>query len=72
MACAEAGCPFWEPGGAVLDGRCAFDSLALGREVELAKWLLQIRAGLEVACTRGEEEEIRHRLHRLLNRGGDE
>jgi len=24
-----AGCPFWEPGGAVLSGRCAFERLDL-------------------------------------------
>ena len=30
VACPESECPFWEPGGAVLPGRCAFDRLDLG------------------------------------------
>ena len=45
-ACPESGCPFWEPGGAVLPGRCAFEQIDL-RPLELADELLQIRVLLE-------------------------
>jgi hypothetical protein len=46
-ACPEERCPFWEPGGAVLDGRCVFDRVDFGREREVARLLLGIRERLE-------------------------
>jgi hypothetical protein len=49
-----AGCPrelcaFWEPGGAVVEGRCLFERVDLQGRTELASWLLGIRARLETS-----------------------
>ena len=44
--CPEGACPFWEPGGAVLDGRCAFEELDVTADAALAGWLLEIRERL--------------------------
>jgi hypothetical protein len=52
--CAEAACPFWEPGGAALEGRCAFEGVDFERRPELAVRLLVLRARLE--SPDGEEE----------------
>jgi hypothetical protein len=45
-ACPEGACPFWEPGGAALEGRCAFEKLDIEADAELATWLLEIRERL--------------------------
>jgi hypothetical protein len=50
--CPEARCPFWEPGGAALDGRCAIEGIDFSREHEVARWLLGIRRRLEEPPTR--------------------
>ena len=51
--CPEEACPFWEPGGAVLSGRCAFEGLAaFGGRRDLAGFLLRIREGLHSAENR--------------------
>jgi hypothetical protein len=47
--CPEEACPFWEPGGGVLPGRCAFERLDLVGRCDLAGLLLRIRAGLDTA-----------------------
>ena len=44
--CTESGCPFWEPGGAALEGRCAFERVALDQRPELARWLVELRPRL--------------------------
>ena len=46
VACPEEQCAFWEPGGAVLEGRCVLDEIDFAREPGLAKWLLDFRNGL--------------------------
>jgi hypothetical protein len=46
-ACPEGGCPFWEPGGAVLDGRCIVEGIDFSRDRDVARWLLGIRQRLE-------------------------
>lgn len=46
--CRPACCPFWEPGGAVLAGRCALEHLSL-RRGDLARRLLDLRRELEEA-----------------------
>ena len=48
-ACPKGACPFWEPGGAVLDGRCAFEELDVTADAALAGWLLEIRERLASA-----------------------
>ena len=49
--CPEAGCPFWEPGRAVLPGQCAFERLDLAGRQEVAQELLRIRELLEPAAS---------------------
>jgi hypothetical protein len=48
-ACPESACPFWEPGGAVLDGRCVLEGLDFSRDGDVARWLLGLRGRLEGA-----------------------
>jgi hypothetical protein len=47
--CPEGACPFWEPGGAVLEGGCVFDRLVVLEDPDLALWLLELRGSLEPA-----------------------
>jgi hypothetical protein len=70
--CPEAGCPFWEPGGAVLEGRCAFERLDLAGRPEIAAELLHVRRLLEAAVSEDEERYARHLFHRALNESADE
>jgi hypothetical protein len=65
--CPEGRCPFWEPGGAALEGACVFDRVGLPDNPELAEWLLDLRRKIESAHTPAEEREARHLYHRLLN-----
>ena len=66
--CPEEVCPFWEPGGAVLPGRCAFEGLDLAGRRDLAGFLLRIRAGLHTADS-SEERDARRLFFRRLNEG---
>jgi hypothetical protein len=66
-ACPEDTCAFWEPGGAALAGRCAFERLGLSASADLASWLLEIRERLEAASSPGEERVLRNAFHHLLN-----
>ncbi len=66
-ACPEAGCALWEPGGAVVDGRCAIEQIDLSDRPELARWLLEIRRTLETAEDAKERGVAHSRLAQLLN-----
>jgi hypothetical protein len=66
-ACPEDACPFWEPGGAVLGGRCAFEQLDITADASTAAWLLEIRGRLENASSVEEEHAMRATFHHLLN-----
>jgi hypothetical protein len=66
-ACPEGACPFWEPGGAVLDGRCAFEELDVTADPALAKWLLEIRERLASAESTAAADEARSLFCHLLN-----
>ena len=66
-ACPEESCPFWEPGGAAVDGRCAFEELGVSADPPLASWLLEIRGRLDDASSAEEAHAIRSAFHRLLN-----
>jgi hypothetical protein len=46
-ACAEVRCSFWEPGGAVLEGRCMFERVDLSAWHSLVADLLEIRDRLD-------------------------
>jgi hypothetical protein len=70
--CPEGGCPFWEPGGAVLEGRCAFERLDLEGRPQVAAELIGVRRLLESAVSEAEERHARHLFHRALNRSPDE
>jgi hypothetical protein len=67
--CPEAACPFWEPGGAALEGRCAVERLDLADRPEVASWLLRIRKQLESAGSQAEEDQARRLFYRLLSTG---
>jgi hypothetical protein len=66
-ACPEERCPFWEPGGAALGGRCAVQELGLSVDVALATWLLEIREKLAASGSDEEERAMRAVFHQLLN-----
>lgn len=70
--CPEDACPFWEPGGAVLEGRCAFERLDLTGRPEVVAELLHVRHVLESAVSEDEERSARHLFHRVLNNSPDE
>jgi len=72
VRCGETTCAFWEPGGAVLHGRCAFERLDLGGRAEIAEELLRIRTLLDSAESTHAEQSARHLYHRLLNESGGE
>jgi hypothetical protein len=69
--CTEGACPFWEPGGAVLEGRCAFERLDLLRRPAVVSELLRVREELAGAAP-VEDGRTRHSYHRLLNESGAE
>jgi hypothetical protein len=65
--CPEGACPFWEPGGAALGGRCAVERLGVEADAALARWLLEIREKLAATSSEGEERAMRSAFHHLLN-----
>lgn len=67
--CPESACPFWEPGGAVVEGRCAFDRLDLASRRQLAEELAGLRTVLLAAAGAEERNEARRTFYRLLNEG---
>jgi hypothetical protein len=66
-ACPEDDCPFWEPGGAVLGGRCAFEQLDVAADAALATWLLELRERLAVAESTVGAAAARSLFRHLLN-----
>ena len=50
VRCPEEKCAFWEPGGAVLDGRCVLDEINFATEPGLAAWLLEFRDALRASA----------------------
>jgi hypothetical protein len=67
QACPEGACPFWEPGGAAVGGRCAVEHLGVAADAALAQWLLEIRDRLAVSSSEEEERAMRSVFHHLLN-----
>jgi hypothetical protein len=65
--CPEDRCPFWEPGGAVLEGRCAFEQVSVEGNRELAELLLRVRRTLSSARSIEEREQARLDLGRILD-----
>jgi hypothetical protein len=66
-ACPGETCPFWEPGGAALGGRCAVEHLGVAADPPLASWLLEIRGKLAAASSEEEDRAMRSVFHHLLN-----
>jgi hypothetical protein len=66
-ACPEGACPFWEPGGAALGGRCAFERLGVTEDAALANWLLEIRERLASSESTVAADEARSLFYHLLN-----
>jgi hypothetical protein len=69
--CPREGCPFWEPGGAVLEGRCAFEHVDVTARPELAELLLDLRSTLQRAAAEEEQREPLRLLHHLLNEASE-
>ena len=70
--CPEDRCPFWEPGGAVLPGRCGFEQVHFEDNADLAGFVLRIRRALEQARASEEDHEVLRLFHHALNQGQDE
>jgi hypothetical protein len=66
--CVEGDCPFWEPGGAALEGRCAFESVDFDRDPELVPQLLRLRERLASARSDKEARDARELFLRLLGK----
>ena len=66
-ACTEEACPFWEPGGAALGSRCAFEQLDVAADAALAAWLLEIRGRLASAGSAADEDAARSLFRHLFN-----
>jgi hypothetical protein len=49
--CSGDECPFWEPGGAVLHGRCVFDGVDFSRQRSLVASLRELRSVMEAERT---------------------
>ena len=65
-------CPFWEPGGAVLDGRCAFETIDFDGRAPLVIELLELRERFIELGVDAHVGELRHVFHRVLNEHGVE
>ena len=64
-------CPFWDPGGAVLDGRCMFELIDLSGRPAVVAELRAVRDELRAVGSGDEAAAIRHRFHRLINESGE-
>jgi hypothetical protein len=67
--CPGERCPFWEVGGAVAEGGCAFDrvELELHAQPEVAQQLLEIRRALEQPREEQGADAARTLFFRLLD-----
>ncbi len=68
-ACTSS-CPFWEPGGAVLEGRCAFETVELEGRAPLVMELLELRQRFRELGVDAHVQELRHAFHRIVNEHG--
>ena len=69
--CPAGACPFWEPGGAALGGRCAFEQLDVAADGPLAAWLLEIRERLASAESTAAADEAHSLFSHLLNESSE-
>jgi hypothetical protein len=67
--CPRERCAFWEPGGAVVEGRCLIERLGVDvRRAELAAYLLETREQLERAQDLSEAERAHAEFARRIGR----
>jgi hypothetical protein len=65
--CTCGRCPLWEPGGAVVEGGCLTERIGIDvRDVELAKYLLEVRHHLEEARDKSAAEAAQLELSRRV------
>ncbi len=68
-ACSRDRCSFWEPGGAVVEGRCLIERLGVDiRRPELAAYLIEVRGRLEQARDLSAAEAAHREFSRRLGR----
>ncbi len=69
--CTFERCPFWEEGGAVVEGGCALERLGIDLDSSpgFAHWLLEMRRTLEEARTPEERAEALRLLREVLPPG---
>lgn len=70
--CNESRCVFWQPGGAVLEGRCVFEQVDLAGRAALVLELRGLRDVLEAGASGAECSMAEHRYHQLLNESAEE
>jgi hypothetical protein len=70
-ACPGRACPFWEPGGAALVGRCAFEQLDVAADAALATWLLELRERLATAESTAAADAAHSLFCHLLNESAE-
>src|SRR5690349_18315566 len=67
--CPEERCAFWEPGGAVLGGKCLIQRLSVDvSNADLARYLLDVRERLEHAKDLADAEAAHSEFARRLGR----
>jgi len=69
--CPEDACPFWEPGGAVLAGQCAFERLDVTKDIPLAAWLVEIRERLAATGSVADADALRSLYEQLLDESSE-
>jgi hypothetical protein len=68
-ACPRERCAFWEPGGAVVAGRCIVERLGVDvRRPDLAAYLLETRERLDQARDLAEAERAHREFSRRIGR----
>jgi hypothetical protein len=65
--CLRGRCPYWEPGGAAVEGNCLIERLGIDlRRADLAAYLLETRERLEQARNRAEAEQAHRQFSRRV------
>jgi hypothetical protein len=65
--CTCGRCPFWEPGGAVVESGCLTERIGVDvRDLELAKYLLEVRHHLEEVRDKSAAEAAQLELSRRV------
>jgi hypothetical protein len=66
-SCPKGACPFWEPGGAIVEAGCGLERLRIDVDrPDLAAYLVDLREALEAARNAREREEARQAFASLV------